>query len=160
MDSDMMDVSIDREEAIQAMMEEGEGFYDWDEIRNMMDVDDAENGQFGGQGPIADHVEVVPHGRMASGRYPVVFRTLQSHHPGHGSHCVRGIRADDGLHLTAHTGFRTGQRCRDRPCPTVYRPPVTGHPYLDHRSAQVSADGGPMDAGSTEGIELAGGCSI
>ena len=72
-----MDVSIDREEAIQAMMEEVEGFYDWDEIRNMMNVDDAENGQFGGQGPIADHVEVVPHGRMASSRYHVVFERFK-----------------------------------------------------------------------------------
>ena len=73
MDIDMMDVSIDREEAIQAMLEEGEGFYDWDELRDMMEVDDEVNGQFGGQGPIADHVDVVPHGRMASSRYHIVF---------------------------------------------------------------------------------------
>ena len=72
-----MDVSVNREEAIQAMLEQGGGSYDWDETRDMMDVDDGENKQFGGQGPIADHVEVVPHGRMVSGRYHVVFERFK-----------------------------------------------------------------------------------
>ena len=36
---DMMDVSVDREAAIWALLNKGEGFYNWDEIRHMMDVD-------------------------------------------------------------------------------------------------------------------------
>ena len=72
MEIDNSDVSSDREEAIRAMIEEGNYWPEFDEWVDDMDEDHIGNEQLGGNG-IVDHLNVVPFGRMHSDTYRLTF---------------------------------------------------------------------------------------